>query len=131
MQELDPRFKSDDGSLHEDSNLSYWSNLLCEASAKYNRPIPCYDEYVEWFEKAGFVDVRRVYLKCPANPWPKDRVLKEVGMFQLTAHLLGLEGVSIALLTRAMGWKEEEVKVLIAKMRPELKNRSIHAYQWT
>ncbi len=131
MQELDPRFKSDDGSLREDSQLSSWSKIICEASAKYNRPVPHHDEYERWFEKAGFVDVRRVYLKSPTNPWPKDGVLKEVGRAQLVAHVEGLEGLSIGLLARAMGWKEEEVKVLMAKIRPELINRSIHSYQRT
>lgn len=129
MQEVDPRFMSDDGSLREDSSLSYWSRIICQASAKYNRPILHYDEYVRLFEKAGFVDVRKVYLKSPSNPWPKDSVLKEVGKFQLVALLEGLEGLSVGLLTRALGWKEEEVKVLIAKIRPELKDRAIHSYQ--
>ena len=129
MQELDPRFRSDDGSLQEDSNLSYWSRIICEASAKYNRPVPYYDEYLKWFEKAGFVDVKRMYLKSPTNPWPKDRTLKEVGRFQLVAHLVGLEGISIGLLTRQFKWKAEEVKILMAKIRPELKDRSIHSYQ--
>lgn len=129
MQELDPRFKSDDGSLSEDSTLAYWSKIICEASADYNRPIPHHDEFVKWFEKAGFVDVKRIYLKSPTNPWPKDRTLKEVGKFQLVAHIEGLEGVSLGLLTRAAKWKPEEVKVLMAKIRPELKNRSIHSYQ--
>lgn len=131
MQELDPRFASDDGSLKDDSNLSYWSRLICEASAKYNRPIPHCDEYVNWFEKAGFVDVKKIYLKSPTSPWPKDRILKEVGKFQLVAHIEGLEGISLGLLTRGLGWKAEEVKVLMAKIRPELKNRSIHSYQTT
>ena len=129
MQELDPRFMSDDGSLQEDSNLAYWSRILCEASASYNRPMPRYTEYKKWFEKAGFVDVRQIHLKSPTNPWPKDPTLKEVGKFQLVAHLEGLEGLSLGLLTRQMEWKAEEVKVLMAKMRPELRDRSIHSYQ--
>ena len=129
MQELDCRFMSDDGSLREDSNLAYWSRIICEASANYNRPIPHYDEHVKWFERAGFVDVKRIYLKSPTNPWPKDRTLKEVGKFQLLAHLQGLEGISLGLLTRQFKWKAEEVKVLMAKLSPELKDRSIHSYQ--
>ena len=129
MQELDPRFMSDDGSLSDDSNLSYWSKLICDAAVKYNRPLPHHSEYVRWFERAGFVDVKRIYLKSPTNPWPKDPKLKEVGKFQLIAHIEGLESVSIGLLTRVEEWKLEEVKVLMAKMRPELKDRSIHSYQ--
>ena len=131
MQELDPRFASDDGSLRDDTHLAYWSEIICQASANYNRPVPYCDNYVRWFEKAGFVDVRQIYIKSPTNPWPKDRTLKEVGKFQLIAHLQGLEGLSLGLLTRQMGWKAEEVKVLMAKIRPELKDRSIHSFQRT
>lgn len=128
MQELNPRFESDDGSLKKDSMLSLWSQIIVEACEKYNRPLPFHNDYVEWFEKAGFVDVKQVILKGPSNPWPKDKHLKEVGKYQCVAHIEGLEGVSLALFTRAMKWKAEEVKVLMAKMRPELKSRSIHSY---
>ena len=81
------------------------------------------------FEKAGFVEVQEINLKAPTNPWPKDKMLKEAGKFQMSAHVEGLEGIIVGLLTRGLGWKAEEVKVLMAKLRPELKDRSIHSYQ--
>lgn len=129
LQELDCRFTSDDGTLSPDSNLSYWSHLITEAAINYNRPIPISTEYLGWFENAGFVDIQQYVFKSPTNPWPKHKTLKEAGQFQLMAHIQGLEGVSLGLLTRGLGWKAEEVKVLMAKMRPELKARAIHAYQ--
>jgi len=131
MQELDPRFRCDDGSIAEDSSLTYFNKVIAEAGEKYNRPIPLYDEHLARCEKAGFVDVKQVLLKSPSNPWPKDKLLKEVGRFQLLAHLEGLEGVSMALLIRGLGWKPEEVKVLMAKCRTEIRSRSIHSYQIT
>ncbi|KAL8697101.1 MAG: hypothetical protein Q9224_002470 [Gallowayella concinna] len=131
LQELDCRFKSDDGSLLDSHNLNYWSRFITEAAANYNRPIPHYTDYIAWFERAGFVDIRQVVFKSPQNPWPKNKVLKEAGKFQLLAHTLGLEGVSLGLLTRGLEWKAEEVRVLMAKIRPELKDRGIHAYQTT
>ena len=123
------RFASDDGTLKDDSNLADWSCKITEASANYNRPIPVHADYMAMLEKAGFVDVRQVILKCPTNPWPKDKHLKDIGKFQLLAHLEGLEGVSMGLLTRGLEWKPDEVKVLIAKLRGELKDRNIHSYQ--
>lgn len=129
MQELDPRFVSDDGSLKTSSNLAYFSTLICEASASYNRPVPHHHEYFAWFEKAGFVDVKQVFLKSPTNPWPKDKKLKEVGSYQMLGHIEGLEGVSLGLLYRVYDWKPEEVQILMAKLRPEIKDRSIHSYQ--
>ncbi|KAL8990840.1 MAG: hypothetical protein Q9177_000606 [Variospora cf. flavescens] len=131
LQELDCRFTSDDGTLLPSSSLSHWSSLITEAAAKYNRPVPRHADYLAWFEKAGFVDIQQVEFKAPTNPWPKNKVLKEAGKFQLLAHVEGLEGVSLGLLTRGLEWKAEEVKVLMAKVRPELKDRKIHSYQTT
>ncbi|KAL8928918.1 MAG: hypothetical protein Q9172_000670, partial [Xanthocarpia lactea] len=129
LQELDCRFVSDDNTLLDSHNLTYWSHLITEAATKYNRPIPRYTDYLHWFEKAGFTDIRQVIFKCPTNPWPKNKILKEVGKFQLLAQTGGLEGVSLGLLTRGLKWKAEEVKVLMAKIRPELRDRAIHSYQ--
>lgn len=131
MQELDPRFRSDDGTIDEDSNLAQWNKYICEAAVAYNRPLPKYDDFYAWFEKAGFVDIQQYHLKSPSNPWPKDKLLKEVGKFQLLAHLEGLEGVSMGLLCRGLDWKADEVKVFMAKIRPEVRNRAIHSYQTT
>jgi hypothetical protein len=129
LQELDPRFTSDDGSLREDSVLAYYSKQICQASQNYNRPIPLYTEYKKWFEEAGFVDIKQVVLKAPTNPWPKNQTLKEVGKFQLFSHLENLEGISMGLMTRGLQWKADEVRVLMARLRPELKSRDIHSYQ--
>ena len=120
---------SDDGSLKDSSNLAYFSKLICEASARYNRPVPYHHEYFAWFEKAGFVDVKQLLLKSPTNPWPKDKQLKEVGRYQMLAHIEGLEGVSLGLLYRVYDWKPEEVQILMAKLRPELKDETIHSYR--
>ena len=95
----------------------------------YNRPIPYHQEYKAWFEKAGFVDIQQIIFKSPTNSWPKSKLLKEVSKFQLVAHIEGLEGISLGLMTRGLQWKAEEVRVLMAKIRPELKDRSIHSYQ--
>ena len=129
MQEVNCRFTSDDSTLEEDSNLARWSRLIVKASQRYNRPIPMHTEFPSMFHQAGFVDVRQVVLKSPSNPWPKDKGLKEAGRYQLLAHVEGIEGVSLGLFTRGLGWKAEEVKILTAKLRAELKDRSIHSYQ--
>lgn len=75
------------------------------------------------------MDIKQVILKSPTNSWPKSKVLKEVSKYQLLCHIEGFEGISLALMTRGLHWRAEEVKVLMARLRPELKNRSIHSYQ--
>lgn len=79
IQELDPHFYSDDGSLHPDSSIVKWGNLVCEGSAKNGRPVPRLDQYKTWMEEAGFVDVKETYFKRASNSWPKDPHMKEIG----------------------------------------------------
>ena len=129
LQELNPRFYSDDGTLKEDSKLNYWSKIICDAAETYNRRVPHHEEFRSWFTRAGFEEVTHFVFKSPSNPWPKNKMLKEAAKFQLLAHLEGMEGVSVALLTRALEWKLEEVQLLMAQIRPELKDKSIHSYQ--
>ncbi len=75
------------------------------------------------------MDVEQVILKSPTNSWPDKKDLKKVGRFQLLTHLEGMEAISIGLMTRALHWNAEEVRVLVARLRPELKDKSIHSYQ--
>jgi len=39
----------------------------------------------------------------------------------------GLEAIALRLLTSILGWEMEEVEVLLAHVRNELKDRKIHA----
>lgn len=40
----------------------------------------------------------------------------------------GASGLSMALFTRALGWRSEEVEVFLVDVRKQMKDRSIHAY---
>jgi hypothetical protein len=40
----------------------------------------------------------------------------------------GLEGLSMALFTRILGWTKEETDVFLAGVRKDMKNTKIHAY---
>lgn len=49
-------------------------------------------------------------------------------MWNLLQLTEGLEGITMALLTRVHKWKMEEVQVLLAQVRKDLKNHRIHSY---
>jgi L-cystine uptake protein TcyP (sodium:dicarboxylate symporter family) len=50
-----------------------------------------------------------------------------VGLFNLVQLLDGVEALSLRLLTSVLKWTPEEVKVLCAKVKSELKSKSVHA----
>lgn len=79
-------------------------------------------------EKVGFVDCKVLEFKLPIGPWPKQKRLRDAGLLQLSAMLEGIEGLSLRLYTFYAGWSLEELKILLAKVRTELKDPGCHAY---
>ncbi|CAF9932285.1 MAG: hypothetical protein ALECFALPRED_005257 [Alectoria fallacina] len=61
------------------------------------------------------------------RPGPQLEDWKEVGAFNLVQLREGLEGFSLALFTRILGWSPEEVQVLLSKVRKDMENRNMHA----
>nr|POE74527.1 putative methyltransferase tdie [Quercus suber] len=116
---------------HEKTDLTQWGELLSEASSALGRPmgsIECSDLHVQRMQDAGFVDIQTRMFMWPTNGWPKDPFMKELGRWNQINILDGLEGFCLALLMRGLGWKKEEVDVLVARVSRDLKDRRIHAY---
>ena len=128
MQDINIEFKSDDNTAPPDSAIVKWSDLLVEAFGKFGRPCNLADQYKKLMEEAGFVDVKEVVYKWPINDWPKDPKYKELGAWQCHNLLEGMQGFSMAPLTRALGWSPADVEVFLIEVRKDLKNRKIHAY---
>ena len=93
---------------------------------------------------AGFDLVTEEDFEIPSSGWPKERRLKEAGTFHrsmirpingLFRSLLisavalreGLQAIAMAPLTRVLGWTSQEVELLLAGVRSELDDRSIHS----
>jgi len=127
FQDFDLQYYSEDGSLTEEHDTMKWINTLLEAARKIGRD-PCPGASLEkWVKDAGFRDVVHQKFRFPVGPWPKDPKLKEIGMYNLSQVLQGLEGFSLRLFCDVLGWQQEEVLVLTSKVRKELRNMSIHA----
>jgi hypothetical protein len=75
---------------------------------------------------AGFADVTHQRFRFPLGAWPKDPKMKEIGMFNYAQVMGGLEAFSLRLFCHVLGWKAEEVLVLLAKVRAELKDPKLH-----
>ncbi|CRK27683.1 hypothetical protein BN1723_014004 [Verticillium longisporum] len=119
---------SDDGTLTEDTSTHAWVTQLLEGTRKIGRPFDGAFDYKKQLEAQGFQNVQQVVFKWPQNTWPKDPKYKELGMWNLENITSGLHGLSAAVYTRVLGWSPEEMEVLLAKVRRELKDTRIHSY---
>lgn len=118
----------DDGSLPDDSSFRQYDKLVQEAAIAFGTPLDDPARWKEWFQKEGFEDVVEKRFKVPSNTWPKDPRMKLVGAFEKENMLEGLEGFSVRLFQRGLGWTPEETNILLEKVRNEIRNKSIHAY---
>lgn len=118
----------DDGSLPSDSPLRQWSDFMLQASYNLQRPLDSAKSYASQLSEAGFVNVVEQKFKWPQNPWPKDPRFKEIGLWALENIVGGLQGLSMALFTRGLGWSAEELEVFLAGVRRDMRDRKMHVY---
>ncbi|KAL9131007.1 MAG: hypothetical protein Q9217_000949 [Psora testacea] len=128
-QELDIIAYTDDDSIPSDSYIYKWCANQEEAIQKIGLTLRISGEKLRsWMQSAGFVNVTVHEFKVPIGTWPADRKLRELGAFQLVAMLDGIQGLTMALWTRFLGWTEDEIEVFLAKIRAEWRDRKIHSY---
>lgn len=59
---------------------------------------------------------------------PKNKKLKELGWYQRENMCEAVESFSMGFLTRVMNWSIEEVQVLVAKARKELRDPKVRMF---
>lgn len=121
----------DDDSVPPDNILFGFGDLITSAANKMGRPINIYQTFRRSIEKAGFVDIHEKVYKWPIGPWPRDKLLKEVGAVNFHHWSSGLEGYIMFVLTKfgePKPWSKDEVLVYAARIRSELTNPRHHVY---
>ena len=103
-----------------------WHDSLLKASTDFGKDPSPGPKLKKWFEDAGFVNVVEKKFRLPFAPWPKDPHLKRLGAFNLVQMEEGVEGFSLRLFTQVLGWSVEEVQVLLASVRKEMRDPSVH-----
>ncbi|KAL1879649.1 hypothetical protein Plec18167_004111 [Paecilomyces lecythidis] len=119
---------SDDGTHEKAPNFQLFADELREAGRRFGKSFDNVPLWKEKMEKAGFTGVTEWIAKVPLRPWPKDEKLREIGKYQQVQQMLGVESYTPGFFSRVLGWKNDEIQVLIANIRKELSDKSIHAY---
>lgn len=120
----------DDGTLKEEHALMKWDRLFMEACDKLgteHSPGPKLDA---WVRQQPYRNVRSYHFKIPLGPWAKDPHNQDLGWNNLAQTIDGLDAFTLKLFIGVLGWTREEVIVLLAQVRKELKSRpfAFHAY---
>ncbi|KAK1999914.1 S-adenosyl-L-methionine-dependent methyltransferase [Colletotrichum falcatum] len=128
FQDYNLEYKSDDGTLTKKHLTTECVEKFLEACRLVNREPSPGPKLEGWVKDAGFVNVTHQRFKIPIGDWPKDPHYKECGLINLMQILDGMEGFAMRLFTGVLGMTKEEVLVLLAEVRRELKSKAFHSY---
>jgi hypothetical protein len=127
MFEYDAKYRCIDDSDAR-SSLREYSDLMLSGAAKLGKVITHAPNYKRYFEEAGFVDVVEERFQWPMNTWPKGRYYKTLGLWYNRNMQEGLEGIAMAVFTKAHGMKKEEVEEIVRRVKKDVDDKSIHVY---
>ena len=128
-QEFDLDFATDDGSLSSDSAIRKWQDLWNEGVTRVGMTGRCDPaKMTEQMTTAGFINVTVRPYKMPVGPWPKNKRLREAGLFNLVGLEDGLSGLSLRVFTQILGWSVDEMEILLMQVRSECRRKGIHSY---
>ena len=127
MLDFDAKYRCIDNS-DEGTLMRKYSAMMISGAEKLGKIITNAPKYKGFFEEVGFEEVREVKFQWPFNTWPKGKHYKTLGMWYGQDMKEGLEGITMAVFTRAHGMKKEEVLEMLPGIRKEIDDKGIHAY---
>ncbi|KAF2141606.1 uncharacterized protein K452DRAFT_351184 [Aplosporella prunicola CBS 121167] len=127
IQEFEIGYSCDDDSYPTKApTLALYIESLNKASEAIGRPMNVARHQKQWMTEAGFVNVTDDVYEAPMGPWTQDDKLREVGKYTLIHVLEAIEAYCLALFTRVLDYRPEEVQVMMAKMQKEYKDPDVH-----
>lgn len=128
-QEFDLNFTTDDNSQPHDSAVRRWQDIWNEAVATVGMTGRCDPiKMADQMKAAGFINVAVRPFKMPLGPWPKNKILREAGIYNMVGMVNGLTGLSVRVYTQILGWSLDEMELLLMQVRTELLRKGIHCY---
>ncbi|KAK3396441.1 S-adenosyl-L-methionine-dependent methyltransferase [Sordaria brevicollis] len=72
---------------------------------------------VRMMREAGYENVTERVLQIPIGTWPKNKVLKTVGLYWRTILLDGIQAIALGPMTRGLRWSREQVEMFLIQVR--------------
>jgi hypothetical protein len=105
-----------------------YGTYVTEAGQRISLDFQAPLKWAELLQAAGFIDINIKWFNLPIGPWAKHEKNKVIGRFLYADFYEGLD-VARLLFTSVLGWSTEEIDVLIAEVRSEMKEQKIHLYE--
>ncbi|KAG5921216.1 hypothetical protein E4U42_005939 [Claviceps africana] len=132
MQEIHhrPHSATMDGLVSTDHPVGKFWNLVTDglAALGVDLDISSGGILASKMQQAGFGNVTERVFHVPIGTWPKNKVLKTVGLYWRTILLDGLQAIAMGPLTRGLRWNREQVEMLLLEVRQAYHDNSTLMY---
>lgn len=105
------------GTMAADNPVAkYWA-LINEGLANLGVNFYGVTGLADMMRDCGYINVTERVLQIPIGTWPKNKVLKTVGLYWRTILLDGIQAIALGPLTRGCGWSREQVELFLIQVR--------------
>ncbi|RDW63627.1 hypothetical protein BP6252_11172 [Coleophoma cylindrospora] len=119
--------RCDDGSWNG-SSFEKWMGLVMKGAKIFGKDWSSVSKYTQYLEEAGFVDIVEHKFYWPIGTWAKGAKNKKLGLWCKENFFSGLQGFSMAVMTKALGMSAADVDMLLAEVRAEVESKKVHVY---
>lgn len=128
MQEIHHHPYCHDGSMPPDHPVAQYWVLIHDALANLGVNFNATLLLENMMREAGFVNVSTRIFHVPIGTWPKNKVLKLVGLYWRTVLMDGLQPIALGPLTRGLKWSKEQVEVWLIEVRKAYMDAWVHSH---
>ncbi|KAF6796452.1 O-methyltransferase [Colletotrichum sojae] len=86
------------------------------------------DQLPNLMREAGLINVTERVFHVPIGTWPRNRVLKTVGMYWRTILLDGLQAIALGPFTRGLQWSAAQTELFLVGVRRAYHDNSVLMY---
>jgi len=128
LQEVNHYPECHDGTMPADHITAHYWGLVTTALANLGVNFNATLLLAQYMRDAGFVNVTERIFHIPIGVWPRNKVLKMVGLYWRTILMDGTLPIALGPLTRGLQWSREQVEELLVEVRKGYMEGWVHSH---
>ncbi|KAL8995943.1 MAG: hypothetical protein Q9188_006688 [Gyalolechia gomerana] len=112
--------RSENPSTPADAPYLRWGNLVYEGLARGGVDSGAAKGFGRLLEDLGFEDVVEDKTPWAVAPWPEDAKARKIGELEAANLHNGMEGMTVGILTKQLGWAREDVDKFVAEVKDDI-----------
>jgi len=117
-----------DDSMPPDHAVAQYWDLITEGLGALGVNLNATLLLADLMREAGFVNVQTRIFHVPIGLWPKNMILKMVGLYWRTILVDGLSPIALGPYTRGLNWGKEQVDSWLVEVRKAYMEGWVHSH---